>query len=62
MNAIFIYMFTSLVHLDSMVNVFTKELAGWLPKAGLLFQQVAVLVVEWLILFWMYKRNVFVKA
>ena len=62
MNAIFIYMFTSLVHLDSMVNVFTKELAVWLPKAGLLFQQVAVLVVEWLILFWMYKRNVFVKA
>ena len=62
MNAIFIYMFTSLVHLDSMVNVFTKELAGWLPKAGLLFQQVAVLVVEWLILFWMYKRNVFIKA
>jgi predicted acyltransferase len=62
MNAIFIYMFTSLVHLDAIVGVFTKELAGWLPKTGLLFQQVAVLLVEWLILFWMYKRNVFVKA
>jgi len=62
MNAIFVYMFTSLVHLDSMVHVFTKELSGWLPKAGLLLQQVAVLVVQWLILFWMYKRNVFIKA
>jgi len=62
MNAIFIYMFTSLIHLDAIVGVFTKDLAGWLPKAGLLFQQVAVLVVEWLILFWMYRRNVFVKA
>ena len=62
MNAIFIYMFSSLIHLDAIVGVFTKELAGWLPKAGPLFQQVAVLVVEWLILFWMYKRNVFVKA
>src|SRR6266581_4785972 len=62
MNAIFIYMFTSLIHLDAIVGVFTKELAGWLPKAGPLFQQVAVLVVEWLNLFWMYKRNVFVKA
>jgi len=62
MNAIFIYMFTSLIHLDAIVGVFTKELAGWLPKTGLLFQQFAVLLVEWLILFWMYKRNVFVKA
>jgi predicted acyltransferase len=62
MNAIFIYMFTSLIHLDPIVNVFTKEIAKILPNSELLFQQIAILVVEWVILFWMYKRKIFVKA
>jgi predicted acyltransferase len=61
-NAIFIYMFTSLIHLDPIVNVFTKEIAKILPNSELLFQQIAILVVEWVILFWMYKRKIFVKA
>ena len=61
-NAIFIYMFTSLIHLGSIVGVFTKDIAGLLPRSGLLFQEVAVLVVEWLILFWMYRRRIFIKA
>jgi predicted acyltransferase len=62
MNAIFIYMFTSLIHLDPIVDVFTKEIARVWPSSELLFQQVAVLAVEWLILFWMYKRKIFIKA
>ena len=61
-NAIFIYMLSSLVHLDSIVSVFTKEIARVLPNSEQFFQQAAVLVVEWLILFWMYKRKIFVKA
>jgi predicted acyltransferase len=61
-NAIFIYMFSSLVHLDRIVDVFTQEIARVLPNSGLLFQQVAILVVEWLILFWMYRRRIFIKA
>ena len=61
-NAIFIYMFSSLIHLDPIVDVFTREIGRVWPNSELLFQQVAVLAVEWLILFWMYKRNVFVKA
>jgi predicted acyltransferase len=62
MNAIFIYMFTSLVHVGPIVGVFTMGFVEVFPKAGLLLQQLAVLLVEWLILFWMYKRNIFVKA
>jgi predicted acyltransferase len=62
MNAIFIYMFTSLVHLDRIVGVFTHEIVRILPNSGLLFQQVAVLALEWVILFWMYKRKLFLKA
>lgn len=62
MNAIFIYMFTSLIHLDPIVDVFTRGIVRVWPDSGLLFQQVAILAVEWVILFWMYKRKVFVKA
>jgi predicted acyltransferase len=62
MNAIFIYMFTSLIHLDPIVDVFTREIVRVLPNSGLLFQQVAILAVEWVILFWMYKRKIFLKA
>jgi predicted acyltransferase len=61
-NAIFIYMFSSLIHLDAIVNVFTGEIARILPNSKLLLEQVAVLTVEWLILFWMYRRKIFVKA
>lgn len=62
MNAIFIYMFSSLIHLGPIVDVFTQEIARVWPNSELLLQQVAVLAVEWAILFWMYKRNVFVKT
>ncbi|MGA8439481.1 MAG: hypothetical protein WB762_23865 [Candidatus Sulfotelmatobacter sp.] len=62
MNAIFIYMFTSLIHLDPIVDVFTQRIANALPNSELLLQQIAVLVVEWLILFWMYKRKIFLRA
>ena len=62
MNAIFIYMFTSLIHLDPIVDVFTQGIARVLPNSELLLQQIAVLAVEWLILFWMYKRRIFIKA
>ena len=61
-NAIFIYMFSSLIHLGSIVDVFTRGIARVLPNSGLLFQQLAILAVEWLILFWMYKRRIFLKA
>jgi len=62
MNAIFIYMFTSLIHLDPIVDVFTRGIARGLPNSELLLQQVVVLALEWLILFWMYRRRIFIKA
>jgi predicted acyltransferase len=61
MNAIFIYMFTSLIHLDPIVDAFTRGIARVLPNSELLFQQIAVLAVEWLILFWMYRRRIFIR-
>ena len=62
MNAIFIYIFSSLIHLDPIVDVFTRPIASLVPNSELLFQQLAVLAVEWVVLFCMYKRKLFIKA
>jgi predicted acyltransferase len=62
MNAIFIYMLTSLVSISAGTDVFTGPIAMHLGRGGLLFQAIGTLVVEWLILFWMMKRKIFVKV
>ncbi len=43
----------TLIPLKKIVGIFTY---------GPLFQAVAVLAVEWLILYWMYKRKIFLTA
>jgi predicted acyltransferase len=62
MNAIFIYMLTSLVSISAGTDVFTGPIAVHLGRGGLLFQAIGTLAVEWLILFWMMKRKIFVKV
>ena len=62
MNAIFIYMTTSLISIEAGTDVFTGPIATHLGSAGLLFRAIGALAVEWLILYWMMKRKVFVKA
>jgi|SRR6185437_3914641 len=62
MNAIFIYMLTSLVSISAGTDVFTGPIAVHLGRGGLLFQAIGTLLVEWLILFWMMKRKIFVKV
>jgi predicted acyltransferase len=61
MNAVFIYMLTSIISIRAGVDVFTRPIAAHLGNAGFLFQAAAVLLVEWLILFWMMKRRILVK-
>jgi predicted acyltransferase len=62
MNAIFIYIFSSLIHLGPIVAVFAREIARPYLNAELLVEEIGILAVEWLILFWMYKRKIFLKA
>jgi predicted acyltransferase len=62
MNAIFIYMATSILPIEQLVGIFTKGLAGHMGVVGPSFSALTVLVVEWLLLFWMYKRKIFVKV
>src|SRR5712692_6828398 len=44
------------------VAIFTTPLAGTLGSFTTLFHAIAVLAVEWLVLYWMYKRKIFLTA
>jgi predicted acyltransferase len=59
-NAVFIYMFASIVPLEHWVGIFTQTMAGSAGEP--LVRAIVVLVVEWLILYWMYRRKIFIKA
>jgi predicted acyltransferase len=62
MNPIFIYMATSILPIRELVGIFTKGVAQHLGAAGPPFNALSVLVAEWLILLWMYRRKIFLKA
>jgi predicted acyltransferase len=62
MNAVFIYMLTSLISVKAGTDVFLAPLAAHLGRAGLLVEALGAIGVEWLILYWMMKRRIFVKA
>jgi predicted acyltransferase len=62
MNPIFIYMTTSILPIEKLVGAFTNGIAGHLGSAGPAFNALWVFVVEWAVLFWMYKRKIFIKA
>lgn len=61
-NAIAIYLGPTLVPIRRIVGIFTKGPVAGLGSFGPLVTAVGVLLVEWLILFWMYRRKIFLKA
>ena len=61
-NAVFIYMFSSIVPLHHWVAIFTKAMGGTAAHLEPLVRAAVVLLVEWLILFWMYRNKIFIKA
>jgi predicted acyltransferase len=62
MNAVAIYMSESIIPWSKTVAIFTRPLAGTLGVFTPLFHAVAVLTVEWLVLYWMYRRKIFLTA
>jgi predicted acyltransferase len=62
MNAIFIYMATSLISFRAGTDVFAHPIAMHLGHGELLFEAIVTLGVEWVILFWMMKRRILIKA
>ena len=61
MNALFIYVFSFLIDIDQPMSVFSKAMVGASSSAELLLRSVFVVGVEWLILFWMYRRRIFIR-
>ena len=62
MNAVAIYMSESIIPWNNIVAIFTQPLAGTLGSFTPLFHAIAVLTVEWLVLYWMHKRKIFLTA
>lgn len=62
MNAVAIYMSESIIPWSKVVTIFTHPLAGTLGSTTPLFHAIMVLLVEWLVLYWMYKRKIFLTA
>jgi predicted acyltransferase len=61
-NPIFIYMATSILPIHELVRIFTNPVAGDLGAGGAAINALSILLVEWLVLFWMYKRRILIKA
>ena len=62
MNAIFIYLFMSIISMGKIVGVFASPIAAKLGPFGELFSALSVLLAAWLLLFWMYRRKIFISA
>jgi predicted acyltransferase len=62
MNAVAIYMSESIIPWNKTVAIFTDPLSGTLGAVVPLIHAIAVLTVEWLVLYWMYKRKIFLTA
>jgi predicted acyltransferase len=62
LNALVIYMGSSILPLAKIVGIYTKGITADIGAFGPLFQAATVLLCEWLILYWMYKRKIFLTA
>jgi predicted acyltransferase len=62
MNAVAIYVSESIIPWGKTVAIFTQPLAGIMGSFAPLGHAIAVLTVEWLVLYWMYKRKIFLTA
>jgi predicted acyltransferase len=61
-NAVFIYMVASIVPLRQWVGIFTRSMVGASGHLEPLLRAVVVLGVECLILLWMHRNKIFIKA
>ena len=62
MNALAIYLSGTVTQLSQIVRIFSKAAAGTLGSFDHLFGAVLLAAVDWLILYWMYRRKIFLNA
>lgn len=61
-NALAIYLSSTVTRLPQIIAVLAKPGMAALGAFGLLFKAVLVLALKWIILFWMYRRKIFLGA
>ncbi len=61
MNALAVYLSSTLMNLSAIANVFTSGIAESLGQFGPFFTAFVFLALEWVILYWMYKRKIFLN-
>jgi predicted acyltransferase len=61
MNALAVYLSGTVMNLSGISDVFTHGIAESLGQFGPLFSALAFLLLEWAILYWMYKRKIFLS-
>ena len=62
MNALAVYMGNTVTRLPHIVRIFTRAPAEVMGPLGPLFAAVVFFAVEWSILYWMYKKRLFLSA
>jgi predicted acyltransferase len=62
MNALAVYLCNTFTRLPQVVEIFTKAPAAAMGSFGPLSAALAFFAVEWSILYWMYKRKLFLSA
>jgi len=62
MNALAVYLSGTLTRLHFVVGILTQGAETTLGSFGPLFGAVAFFGVEWLILYWMYRKQIFLNA
>jgi predicted acyltransferase len=61
MNARAVYLASTVTRLSTIADVFTDGIAESLGQFGPFFAALAFLALEWVILYWMYKRKIFLS-
>ena len=61
-NAVAIYVGVSIVPFSRIAGIFTKPLAAGLGAGGAVLSAAAVVLLEWFVLWWMYRRKIFLRA
>jgi predicted acyltransferase len=58
-NALAVYLSDTVMRLSTITHVFTKDIADLIGSFGPLFVALVYIGLEWVILYWLYKRKIF---
>jgi hypothetical protein len=60
-NALAAYLLPTILPVSKIVGTFTRPIATHLGSVGPVLSASATLLAGWLVLFWLYRRNIFLR-